>query len=987
MHVLDKAHLSNNKPGQKYQEQKDEYEGYTPQPTAESADRTKRPKPRKRIRISPFHRKSILAILILYGIGFLFIWSRDPSQNIEDLSGFKINQGSSSLKGGSKGISFKEPETKEQKEQRDVDAKFRKDNKLPFFQENFTNPLPFNQISKPVISAETYIPVLQIECTLNDQDHLNLIIRDANNPRWELPSKYPYPYSKNPQFLGIEESNFSFEFSSDPFNIIIKRRSTGEVIFKWTDRLVFTDLYIEFTFQTPTNNIYGFGERIAPLQYKSGTYSLFISDHNSQADPGQTGFNTQGHHPMYLNKEKSGRYHIVFLKNTNSQEIVLTKDSKITWKTIGGVIDLSFFLGDTPESAVEKYHDYIGGWTLPNLWHLGHHQSKWRGYKNITDVENVLAEFERAKLPLDALWSHLDYLKADINFFYDSINFPPQKVAQVFQAYNKKWIPIATPYIPWQEQSFVWAYTDVIEIALMDGKDTEFQASGGTFSGQVFFVDFLHPQSQEFWNLMLQHLSEKAVFSGVWLDSNEVSNFAPLKWWNRQYDEYKQDTIDRKYYNLPFQPGNKNFYESSMICPDSLHYGDIEEYNFRSATCLHQSQQSYNYLNNSGSPLPFVLSRGTMFGSGQFAYHSIPDVGSSWEMLRTSMGSILSFGIFGIPMVGADICGVAGTTKTSAELCARWYQLSIFYPFARNHHALSEYEDNSQEPYKYEGPYFDSIAASMRYRYSILKQVLTLFFTKKGDTKKVGTILKPLFFGFHNDNTLPLYGDKVHEEQFLLGDLIMAAPSFYQDATSVNVYFPNCRWFDLRDYKEIDVKGQSKPVSSKVDELPPHFLRGGNILFQQETEGVLNSDNLSNSFKLVIGLDTFVINGDSQTSYANGSILATTNYKDQYVYQKCLLESCVLYVNASYKMDAQNKKVAVTLEMNSPKPMSIEEGIMANEFLILGVPKESLGYSKEATCEGCDAQSISVEVMDGWIRIKTQGSAMKNGSKYTFNLN
>jgi alpha-glucosidase len=250
---------------------------------------------------------------------------------------------------------------------------------------------------------------------------------------------------------------------------------------------------------------------------------------------------------------------------------------------------------------------------------------------------------------------------------------------------------------------------------------------------------------------------------------------------------------------------------------------------------------------------PFVITRSTHSGVGKYVSHWLGDNFSRWDMLKHSVAGIYLFQMYGVPIVGADICGFIGDTNPS--LCARWYAVGAFYPFSRNH---NDKDSISQEPYTemflnrtiaglQNVTYTDFIRETALKRYALHRYHYS--YVHKSSTDGV-PYFTPVFYRYPDEDE----AYKRVEQNILIGESVKVSPVLDNVTSTTTFYFPgkNTQWCPIWPKYQLGCfKGQSQQIILlPEDEVFVHIKSGSIILLQlgdlKEVPNQLNLEGLSN---------------------------------------------------------------------------------------------------------------------------------------------
>ncbi|KAL7312261.1 hypothetical protein PS15m_008044 [Mucor circinelloides] len=662
--------------------------------------------------------------------------------------------------------------------------------------------------------------------------------------------------------------NYEFKHTNDPhFGFQITRKSDNAILFDTMNLpLIFEDQYLEISTRLPDTNIYGIGETITPFRRTHNVTTLWPRDAHDKYQ------NMYGAQPFYMDIRNNGTASGTFLLNAHGMDIVTTED-RITYKAIGGVLDFYFFVPNDglPNSVVQAYTTLVGKPMMPSLWMLGYQNCRYK-YPDIDHVEQVVRLHKEHNIPLETQWIDIDYMDAWKDFTFDSVHFPRERMIQfsdILHANSQKFVVMVDPAIAVDDNYPPYVRGQELGVFIQNPDGTEYK--GLVWPGYTAFPDWWHPNVTDYWHALIVDWMNLLKLDGLWIDMNEPSSFClgscgslgepnptVSPWMNNLTEQLRLHTLQESALNAMPTPqgetrdllypayiinnGAGNLSEKTLAM-HARHYGNISHYDLHNlyghaeGYITREAIKRYN-----SSTRPFLLSRSTFAGSGQYMGHWTGDIMSSWDDLKTSVADVLSFQMYGISYSGADICGFVG--NTTEELCTRWQSLGAFYPFARNHNGEGTID---QEPYLWE-----STAEATRRALSVRYALLPYFYTLFEESHRLGTgVWRPLIFEY------PQFAADLadNDQQFLVGTDILVSPVLTQGESSVHAQFPPGLWYDWYNYTLINSTSAKavQIIDAQLTHIPVH-IRGGAVMATKSPRQLV-TETYATAFHLLIALD------------------------------------------------------------------------------------------------------------------------------------
>ena len=463
-----------------------------------------------------------------------------------------------------------------------------------------------------------------------------------------------------------------------------------------------------------------------------------------------------------------------------------------TLKVFCADADLALYVidGNSPYDIVKQFRGMIGRSYIPPKFAFGFGQSRW-GYKTKEDFEKVAQSYRENHIPLDMIYMDIDYMDSYKDFTVNDgfKDFPA--FVQEMKNQHIRLVPIIDAGVKIEDGYDV--YEEGVKNRYFCQREDGSDFVAAVWPGDTHFPDVLNPEARKWFGDKYRFLTDQGI-EGFWNDMNEPAIFyskegleeakemarkfaetGTSNWdGSEKSEETKEDIgvwqLGDKLGSLSnSQDDYKRFYHNvngQMVRHDKVH--NLFGFNMTRA-----AGEAFERIDPDKRFLMF--SRSSYIGMHRYGGIWTGDNKSWWSHILLNLKMMPSLNMCGFLYTGADLGGFGA--DTTRDLLLRFLALGVFTPLMRNHAALGTRE---QECYQFENVEDFRHVVGVRYR---LLPYLYSEYMKAALTDDM--YFKPLSFVYPDDKMA-----RRIEDQLMLGNEIMIAPVYEQNAKGRYVYLP-----------------------------------------------------------------------------------------------------------------------------------------------------------------------------------------------------
>ena len=568
--------------------------------------------------------------------------------------------------------------------------------------------------------------------------------------------------------------------------------------------------------------VYGLGEMPRGINKRGWHY---IANNTDESRHSEDKLSFYGAHNFLLVRDGSTCFGLfVDFPGKVYYDIGYTRHDLFSFHTETPDYDLYLLSGGNENAVCKEFRTLIGRSYIPPRWAFGLAQSRW-GYKTEEDVREVARQYKEHDLPLDMICMDIEYMQDYADFTVNKERFPDlAKLSADLKAQGIRLVPIIDAGVRVDPNDSTC--TEGLEKGYFCKKADGTPFVAAVWPGKAYFADFLRPEVREWFGHKYKALTDCGI-EGFWNDMNEPSLFySPERlraFLNDMAALREKDNIEQEEFFLRVVGGAMGLMNSPADYASFYHEVDGQKvrhdqvHNLYGGSMTRAAGEAFADLRPGQRTL--LYSRSSFIGSHRYGGIWLGDNNSSWAQLLANIQMMPSVQMCGFLYSGADLCGFS--SDTTPDLALRWLEFGLLTPLMRNHSAVGT---RMQEYYRFP-EVLPAVRNMIRLRYALLPYLYSEFMKAALENT---SYFRPLAFDYPNDPDA-----REVEDQLLLGEGLMAAPVYVQNAHGRHVYLPEpmklLRLRAVDDYDEEILPAGHHYIRCALDEMLL-FLRPGHII-------------------------------------------------------------------------------------------------------------------------------------------------------------